>query len=187
MEYTMRPSMPLLTLAAVALAGGARAEVREYRAVSQSRASRHGRAAHLSLAGDASEPRGERGPQFGEVVELPEVGRLMQQRLEEVVTVLELLLEGRILEASEALAKGLVTRVVPDARVDEEARETAQRIAAGAPLVHRWHKAFLRAIEERRPLSAAERDEAYACFDTRDFAEGRHAFLAKEKPRFGGR
>ena len=102
-------------------------------------------------------------------------------------TVLELLLEGRILDANEALAKGLVTRVVADARVDEEARETAQRIAAGAPLVHRWHKAFLRALEERRPLSAAERDEAYACFDTRDFSEGRRAFLAKATPRFEGR
>jgi enoyl-CoA hydratase len=102
-------------------------------------------------------------------------------------TVLELLLEGRILDAHEALAKGLVTRVVADERVDEEAGETAQRIAAGAPLVHRWHKAFLRAVEERRPLSAADRDQAYACFDTRDFAEGRRAFLAKQTPRFEGR
>src|SRR5689334_10525551 len=65
-------------------------------------------------------------------------------------TALESLLEGRILDAAEALAKGLVTRVVPDDRVDEEAREAARRIAAGAPLVHRWHKAFLRALEERR-------------------------------------
>jgi enoyl-CoA hydratase len=100
---------------------------------------------------------------------------------------LEILLEGRILDAREALAKGLVTRVVPDAEVDQEAYAAARRIAEGAPLVHRWHKKFLRALEEGRPLTEAERDEAFACFDTRDFAEGRRAFLAKSKPRFEGR
>ena len=46
---------------------------------------------------------------------------------------LELLLEGRILDAAEAKEKGLVTRVVPDADVAAEARATAQRIAEGAP------------------------------------------------------
>lgn len=100
---------------------------------------------------------------------------------------LEILLEGRILDASEALARGLVTRVVPDAEVEREAYAAARRIAEGAPLVHRWHKKFLRAVEERRPLTAAERDEAFACYDTRDFAEGRRAFLAKARPRFEGR
>ena len=102
-------------------------------------------------------------------------------------TALEILLEARILDAREALAKGLVTRVVPDARVDEEAHASARRVADGAPLVHRWHKKFLRRLEEGGPLSEAERDEAYACFDTRDFAEGRRAFLAKAPPRFEGR
>jgi len=102
-------------------------------------------------------------------------------------TALEILLEARILDAREALAKGLVTRVVPDDGVDLEAYATARRIAEGAPLVHRWHKNFLRAIGEGRPISAAERDEAFACYDTRDFAEGRRAFLAKATPRFEGR
>jgi enoyl-CoA hydratase len=102
-------------------------------------------------------------------------------------TALEILLEGRVLDAREALAKGLVTRVVPDAEVDGEALASARRIAEGAPLVHRWHKKFLRALEEGRPLTDAERDEAFACYETRDFAEGRRAFLAKEKPRFEGR
>jgi enoyl-CoA hydratase len=102
-------------------------------------------------------------------------------------TTLEILLEARILDAREALAKGLVTRVVPDAKVDEEARAAARRIADGAPLVHRWHKKFIGALEEGRPLGDAERDEGFACFDTRDFAEGRRAFLAKAKPRFEGR
>jgi enoyl-CoA hydratase len=102
-------------------------------------------------------------------------------------TAAEILLEARILDAREALAKGLVTRVVPDAQVDDEAHATARRIAAGAPLVHRWHKEFLRAIEEGRTLSPAELDEGFACYDTRDFAEGRLAFLAKRAPRFEGR
>jgi enoyl-CoA hydratase/carnithine racemase len=37
-----------------------------------------------------------------------------------------------------------VTRVVPDAKVEEEAHAAARRIADGAPLVARWHKAFAR-------------------------------------------
>ena len=55
---------------------------------------------------------------------------------------LEILLEGRIFDAVEAKDKGLVTRIVPDADVEAEARASAQRIADGAPLVARWHKKF---------------------------------------------
>ena len=100
---------------------------------------------------------------------------------------LELLLEGRILDATEAKEKGLVTRVVPDADVAAEARATAERIAEGAPLVARWHKKFARRLAEARPLTAAERDECFDCFDTDDFREGYAAFLAKRKPGFRGR
>ena len=100
---------------------------------------------------------------------------------------LELLLEGRILDANEALAKGLVTRVVPDAAVAAEARATAERIADGTPLVARWHKKFARRLADPRPLSAAERDECFDCFDTEDFRTGYAAFLAKTKPQFRGR
>ena len=100
---------------------------------------------------------------------------------------LELLLEGRVLDASEALAKGLVTRVVPDAEVAAEARATAERIADGAPLVARWHKKFARRLADPHPLTAAEQDECFDCFDTEDFRIGYAAFLAKRKPEFGGR
>lgn len=102
-------------------------------------------------------------------------------------TTLELLLEGRILSAVEALHKGLVTRVVPDARVVEEAYAAAQRIGEGAPLVHRWHKKFLRRLDQSGALTAAEQDEGFLCFNTRDFEIGYRAFLAKEKPEFEGR
>jgi len=100
---------------------------------------------------------------------------------------LEILLEGRIWGAREAYEKGLVSRVVPDAGVVEEAYAAARRIADGAPLVARWHKKFIRRLLDPRPLTQEERDEGYACFDTEDFRTGVAAFLAKKKPEFSGR
>jgi enoyl-CoA hydratase/carnithine racemase len=100
---------------------------------------------------------------------------------------LELLLEGRVLDAVEAKEKGLVNRVVPDSEVAAEARATAQRIAEGAPLVARWHKKFARRLADPRPLTSEERDECFDCFDTEDFRIGYAAFLAKRKPGFLGR
>ena len=97
---------------------------------------------------------------------------------------LEILLEGRIWNAQEAYEKGLVNRVVADDKVVEEAYATARRIADGAPLVARWHKKFIRRLQDPRPLTQEERDEGYACFDTADFREGVAAFLAKRKPKF---
>jgi enoyl-CoA hydratase len=108
-------------------------------------------------------------------------------RLVGAPTALEILLEGRIFDAAEAREKGLVTRVVPDADVAAEARASAERIAAGAPLVARWHKRFARRLADPRPLTDAERDECYDCFDTEDFRIGYAAFLAKTPPRFVGR
>jgi enoyl-CoA hydratase/carnithine racemase len=102
-------------------------------------------------------------------------------------TALEILLEGRVFDADEALRKGLVGRIVPDGEVVAEAYATARRIAAGAPLVHRWHKRFARRLEDSRPLSPDEREEGFACYGTQDFATGYRAFLAKTEPRFEGR
>jgi enoyl-CoA hydratase/carnithine racemase len=100
---------------------------------------------------------------------------------------LEILLEGRIFGAAEAKDKRLVTRVVPDADVAAEAEATAQRIADGAPLVARWHKQFARRLAESRPITAAEYDDCFACFDTEDFRIGYSSFVAKRKPEFVGR
>lgn len=100
---------------------------------------------------------------------------------------LEILLEGRIFDAREAFEKGLVNRVMPDGQVVDEAYATARRIAAGAPLVARWHKQFIARLLPKAELTSAEWDEGYACFDTEDYRSGVAAFLAKTKPDFKGR
>jgi enoyl-CoA hydratase len=100
---------------------------------------------------------------------------------------LEILLEGRIMDAAEALRIGVVSRVVADKDVEAEAMATAARIAAGAPLVHRWHKKFLARLADPAPITGAEHDEGFACYDTEDFQIGYKAFLAKEPPKFKGR
>jgi enoyl-CoA hydratase/carnithine racemase len=99
---------------------------------------------------------------------------------------LEILLEGRVIDADEACRKGLVNRVVPDDKVEEEAYATARRIADGAPLVNRWHKQFIERLAVRAQLKPEEWDEGFACFDTADYREGVEAFLKKRKSRFEG-
>lgn len=100
---------------------------------------------------------------------------------------LEILLEGRVFGAEEALRMGLVNRFVADAEVANEVASTARRISHGAPLVARWHKKFVHRMLQPTPISAQERDEAHLCFDTEDFRIGWKAFLAKGRPTFVGR
>ena len=101
---------------------------------------------------------------------------------------LEILLEGGLLDAERAYQKGLVTRVVPDDEVEDEARAIAHRIAAGSPLVNRWHKKFVRRLTDGRgPPTEDERQEAYEAFQTDDYREGVQAFLERRDPRFEGK
>ena len=99
----------------------------------------------------------------------------------------EILLEGRILSATEAYAKGLVTRIVSDQQTEEEAYATARRICAGAPLVAGWHKQWIRRLLDDRPLSDEEKTASFAFLDTEDYKEGLSAFLEKRKPQFKAR
>jgi enoyl-CoA hydratase/carnithine racemase len=110
---------------------------------------------------------------------LPVVGR---------AAALEILIEGRVWDAREAFAKGLLTRVVPDEKLAAETQATVARIASGAPLVARWHKQFIRRLTPQpAPLTPSEIDASFDYFDTEDFRSGYAAFINKHKPRFEGR
>ncbi|MCC7483121.1 MAG: enoyl-CoA hydratase/isomerase family protein [Hyphomicrobiales bacterium] len=102
-------------------------------------------------------------------------------------TVLEILFEGRVFDAAEALDKGLLNRVVPDAALDAEISTVVRRISEGAPLAARWHKHFVNRLAEPAPITDDEAAQCYACFDTRDFHIGMQSFIDKTKPTFLGR
>ena len=50
----------------------------------------------------------------------------------------------------------------------------------------RWHKRFIRRLEDPKPFDQGEWDEGFACFDSEDYRIGFQAFLDKKKPEFKG-
>ena len=102
--------------------------------------------------------------------------------------VLELVIEGRIVDSDWAASRGLVNRVVPDDKLEEEIAKTAANIADAAPLSIRGTKKFVnRLMLEPAALSKLEIAESYTACDSDDYAEGVNAFLGKRKPQFRGR
>ena len=62
----------------------------------------------------------------------------------------EMAFTGDMVDANAALAMGLVSRVVPDDKLMEEAMRIAGRIAANPPQVLRWTKRLLREGQQQR-------------------------------------
>ena len=108
-------------------------------------------------------------------------------RLAGPAVIKEILLEGRILSAGEAYEKGLLSRVIKDEQVEDEAYASARRICQGAPLVAGWHKQWIRRLLDGRPLSYEEKAASFAFLETEDYREGLAAFLEKRKPVFKAR
>ena len=122
---------------------------------------------------------------LGLTVDYPELDGL--KRLVGPANALEILYEGRIFGADEALQKGLVNRVIADAGFAEELAGILERIASGAPLVARWHKRMVKRLEEHRPVTREERHAPLEVFDSEDYRLGTRAFLEKRAPVFVGR
>lgn len=99
----------------------------------------------------------------------------------------EVFIEGRIFSGREAYEKGLLSRVVPDERVEEEAMALAHRIADGAPLSARFHKRAILKLRGPLPITPEEEAAVNDFVLTEDFRHAFRAFLEKRPPKFEGR
>jgi enoyl-CoA hydratase len=109
-------------------------------------------------------------------------------------TVREMLLEARVFSAHEMKERGFVQRLVADAQLQQEAEDTAARIAALSPQAASLNKQFLRQFfKENSPLACIESargatdfivNDPYAYAASAEHVEGISAFLAKRPAQF---
>ena len=102
---------------------------------------------------------------------------------------MDLVLTGRTMDAAEAERSGLVSRIVPEDRLLQEAMEVAQRIACfSRPIVMMAKEAVGRAFETGLTEGVRfERRLFQSMFATDDQKEGMTAFIEKRKPNFRNR
>ena len=106
-----------------------------------------------------------------------------------VSNTLELIMTGDRLDAKRALEYGLINRMVPRAKLMDEALKLAAAICENAPIsVRESLKVAKQSLDhteaELRELSA---EASRTVFATEDFKEGPRAFIEKRPPRWVGR
>jgi enoyl-CoA hydratase/carnithine racemase len=100
----------------------------------------------------------------------------------------EIFYTARQFDAEEARAMGLVNRVVPEAELEDYVRDYAATIGANAPLTVDAVKYIVGQVvkdESQRDLARAA-EMVKKCFQSKDYVEGRTAFMEKRKPVFTG-
>jgi len=101
----------------------------------------------------------------------------------------ELVFTGAFISAQEALALGLVNKVVPQEKLRDTVMEMARAMLRHSPVILKLCKlAINKSLDV--PLSIGmdyERDLFAMCFGTEDQKEGSKAFLEKRKPQYNGK
>ena len=102
---------------------------------------------------------------------------------------MDMILTGRMMDATEAESAGLVSRVVPAASLIEEALAAAAKIAALSPISMMLTKEMVNAAYETTLYEGVrlERRLFHSMFALADQKEGMAAFSEKRKAEFKGR
>ena len=100
----------------------------------------------------------------------------------------DMVLTGRVLDAEEALAHGIVSRLVPPDELDDTAREMAERIAAAPTVTVKMARRVIRNLALPQQRAAMEDELIYQTFINRsdDYAEMRAAHAEDRPPRYRG-
>ena len=100
----------------------------------------------------------------------------------------EIFYTARQFNADEAKTMGLINRVVPDAELESYVKKYAETIAGNAPLTIKALKTVVGELVKDESKRDVARMEAVVntCFKSKDYIEGRDAFMEKRKPVFTG-